>query len=101
VQAVVGTGGIEVTAGGLEVRSRADGILMEVDGVLAGSQVLEGELNLDAVALGLDGCGSDRDSLGVGEAHYFLNFGKGSGGEYGEDQWSTDEGSLVHENPFD
>ena len=37
--------GIEVSAGGFEVRSIALGVLMEVDGVHSGGEVLQGEMN--------------------------------------------------------
>jgi hypothetical protein len=50
--------GVEVAAGGLEVGGFADGVLVDVDAVLAEGQVLEVEGELDALLDGLEGGGA-------------------------------------------
>ena len=49
VMAVLGAAGIEVRTGGLEVRRVALGNLMDVDGMLAGRQILDVQCNFDAL----------------------------------------------------
>jgi hypothetical protein len=67
MKAMVGGGGIEVAASGFEIWRITGGILMKVDGVFARGEVLEGEMNLNALFRLLDGRGSDHGSLGVME----------------------------------
>jgi hypothetical protein len=63
----MGGGGIEMSACGFEIRSIALGVLMKVYGVLAGREILEGELNANTLCNWLDGGGSDGGAFGVSE----------------------------------
>jgi hypothetical protein len=54
-----------MSASRFEVRGIALGDLMKVDGVLSGSEILESEMNFDAVSFLLDVCGSDHGSGGI------------------------------------
>ena len=80
VEAVPFIVGIEMRAGGFEIGRIALGVLVEVDGVLAGRKIVQVKLEADAWSLLRDGDGADGLALGVLE--FDLDFG--GAGERGE-----------------
>ena len=76
-QAVLLVFGIEVRAGRFEVGGLALGVLMKVDGVLTGRQIMKSKLEADAGSLLPQGDRPDGFALSVLE----FDFGLGGAGE--------------------
>jgi len=90
VESVLPGFGVEVRAGGFEVRGIALGVLMKVDGVLAWRKIVQVKLQGDAASLLPERDGADVFALGVFE----VDFGFGGAGEGGhpENGGEGDEG---------
>jgi hypothetical protein len=96
-----GTGGIEVSTGGFEVRWNAIGRLMEVDGVDSRGKVLEGQMDADTLLMLADGCASDAASTGVDQFDNFDGlFGSGSRAHHGNGKRDGHPGAAVHVRSF-
>ena len=82
LQAVLLGFGIEMRAGRFEVGGTALGVLMNVDGVLAGRKIMKAELYADTWSLLPQGDCADGFALSVLE----FDFGLGGAGESGDGQ---------------
>ncbi len=80
VEAMLFAVGIEMGAGGFEIGRIAFGVLVEVDGVLAGRKIVQVKLEADAWSLLRHGDGADGLALSVLE----FDLGFGGAGERGE-----------------
>src|ERR1039458_10721174 len=65
LQPVLFAAGIEMGAGGLEVRWVALRFLVEMDGMFVRRQVFQRQLYFHTLSFGNHGCGSDAVALGV------------------------------------
>jgi len=79
IQSMLFSVGIEMRPGGLEVRSIATRVLMEVDGMFAGREIHQVDFQPYSGRMGPKNCGAHGVALGIFELNY--NFSGAGGGE--------------------